>query len=502
MRDTPLPERFGIPNSEGVGKLARRGASWTVLGLVGRQLLAIGSGAILARLVSPRDFGMIAMVTTCTGLLLLVADIGLTWGIVQARELDQVRLNTLFWLTLALGIVAWLGCVSVGPWLARFYEVSELAAITALMGVNPLLNNLAIVPMALLRRAIRQETISKIQLLSSACASAAAVLVAGIGWGWGALVLQQLLGCMLAFCAAWWCSGYRPGWPGSLSTVTPLIRFGGFSSLSNVVNYIQANVSTVAVGYFGGVAEAGFFSRALLLRNLPSQYTTVSFNDVMIPVLVALRGSPERMAAAYRKSLIALALVACPFAAWLGVASPEVVRLIYGPAWAETAPLLTWLSIAGVMLPVQATAVWLYIASGNSSKLFIHVMSMTPLLPLASLIGAYWGTQGIAAAVALTFAIPVTWVTMLLAHRAAAISFRESLYGLAPIFAGCILAVIAAALAAEACLHARLDWRTILFAKSLCGGSTYLAVLCALNSKLSIVHGMSLPLSRKSNASS
>jgi O-antigen/teichoic acid export membrane protein len=351
--------------------------------------------------------------------------------------------------------------------------------------------------MALLRRAIRQKTISQIHLLAFAWGSGIAILAAWLGLGWWALVLQQLLAYIAVFSAAWWCSAYRPGPPGSLRAVLPLIKFGGCSSLSNVFNYLQANVSTIAVGYFAGVTELGYFSRALLLRNLPTQYGTSSFNDVMIPSLVALRNDPERMGGAYRKSLAAIAFVSCPLAAWLGVAAPEIIPLLYGPGWANAAPLLSWLAVAGVMLPLQATAVWLYLASGKSRQLLGQSIAMTPVITTAILLGACWGTAGIAAAGALTFAGPITATTLFLAHRAASIRFDKTIRTISPILAACSLAALAGWGTAVLAQRADCSWEIILLSKTISGATTYLMSVYLLNGAFPVDLRMSRLLARE-----
>jgi PST family polysaccharide transporter len=343
---------------------------------------------------------------------------------------------------------------------------------------------LAIVPLALLRRGLRVRTISSTYLITSGLGSLAAVVAAWRGFGVWSLVIQQLLPCVAVFFLSLRWSGYRPGRSGRIQAVLPLLGFGGRTGLANILNYLQANLGLIAVGYFCGATEAGFFSRALLLRNLPTQYTTGSFHDVMIPALVALRDDVTRLGSAYRKSLTAIALCACPLATWLCVSADEVVGLLYGLPWMPSADLLRWLAIAGIAMPLQATTAWLYLASGRAGWMTRQAVINLVLMAVGCLVGAMWGGKGIAVGLTITLVLPIMAVMYSLSHRAVGIRLTDTALAMLPVLTACVVAAFSGVIAGMLAEHAKLTLPVVLASKSICGGIAYLAAIAGFYGRL------------------
>src|SRR5690606_32746058 len=181
-------------DSARVGALARKGAVWSVIQIVARNVVCIGSTAVLARLLSPDDYGLMGMVATLTALLLVFSDMGLSWATIQRRELTQAQVSNLFWINVGAGLVLWLACILVSPVVARFYGREELQLVAAILGAGVLMGGLAVQPFALLRRRMDLRTVARIEIGAGVVAAVTAVSCAMAGLGYWALVVQAVAG--------------------------------------------------------------------------------------------------------------------------------------------------------------------------------------------------------------------------------------------------------------------------------------------------------------------
>jgi O-antigen/teichoic acid export membrane protein len=463
------------PPPDSVGRLARAGAKWSMTNLVVRQLLSFGTTAVIARYVSPDDFGLIAEVTTLTAFLTLISDMGLSWATVQRPNLQEREVNSLFWLGVLLGAAAWGLCVGFSPVLIWFYGRDELLGICAFQGAALFLNGMTIQPVALLKRRLRQKEYSTSQTVSMTLGGVVGIVMALGGWGYWAIVGQALTAALLLLCFTFYLSGCRPGFPRFGGEIQGLLRFGGYIGLCNIVAFFQLYLDFILIGRFCGAQELGYYSRAYFLRTLPALYASMALTDVMIAALAALAHDRPRFAAAYHKAVGLVALVGCFAGTLLGVTAAETVHIIYGSKWTAVVPLVQWLSFPAVALPIYQTSGWLFIASGKAREQFWITVALTPVVAVCYLIGVLLGgSLGVAIAAACALTIPVPAVLLYAAHRAAGVDYRKTLKIILPIFA-CCLAALGAALGAEyACRPINLHWLAVFAVKILAVGAAYL----------------------------
>ncbi|MCC6126726.1 MAG: lipopolysaccharide biosynthesis protein [Pirellulales bacterium] len=473
--DANLPESIhAAPPPDSVGRLARAGAKWSMANLVVRQVLAFGTTAVIARLVSPKDFGLIAEVTTLTAFLALISDMGLSWATVQRPNLREREVNSLFWLGVLLGAAAWGLCVGFSPVLIWFYGRAELLGICAFQGAALFLNGMTIQPVALLKRRLRQKEYSTSQTVSMTLGGVVGIVMALGGWGYWALVGQALAAAFLLLCFTFYFSGCRPGLPRFGGEIHGLLRFGGYIGLCNIVAFFQIYLDFILIGRFCGAVELGYYSRAYFLRTLPALYASMALTDVMIAALAALAHDRPRFAAAYHKALGLVAFVGCFAGTLLGVTAAETVRIVFGAKWTAVVPLVVWLSFPAVALPIYQTSGWLFIASGKAREQFWITVALTPVVAICYVIGVLaGGSLGVAIAAACALTIPIPAVLLYCAHRAAGVDYGKTLKIIFPIFA-CCLAALAAALAAEyACRSLAWHWLAVFAIKLLAGSAAY-----------------------------
>jgi O-antigen/teichoic acid export membrane protein len=471
------------PDPDSIGHLARKGIQWTLILIVARQVLSLGSTFVIARLLIPEDYGAVALVTTILGVLYLVANIGLPWTIVQSDKLNQPTLNTLFIFTGTIGFLAWILCCISGYSLAFFYNSPKLTSIAVALGSCLVFRNLSIVPLALIRRQVRQDLLTIIQTTGLVLSISIAIGIAWLGGHYWALVAQQITNELIGFTLALRYSTFRLAHPASIKSLFPFLHFGGHLGITNILNSIQRSTPQLVLGFFGS-EYAGLFNRAAWLKDMPYTYTALSLNDVMIPSLLAFRNQPIRLENAYHKALRGVASIGCLFAVWLGATATQTIPILLGPKWLPAAEILTILTPAGVMLPIYGTLTWLYIATGRSKEMLIRSFIMMATIITACLVSIPMGAKAVVTVVSLTSAFPISWAAIFLAHKTANISFSKTFKALLPILVSSAFAFFAGGLVDY--LNAKIDWSIayLLIAKTAAVVLSYLMLLSLLDRNL------------------
>lgn len=469
-------ETYAAPPPDAVGHLARTGAKWSVSLLIVRQVIGLGSTAVICRILSADDFGLLAMVRTLTVFLLLVSDMGMSWANVNKKDIQRNEVNVLFWSGAFLGGLAWGVCVLAAPFVTWFYGRAELTPICFVLGSSLLLNGLTMQPLALLKRQMRQKTLSLLQMISTAVAVMVGITLAIAGAGYWALVAQPLTLALVLLILSLQQSGYRPGIPQFSRGMLGLLTFGGYVGVCNLLSCYLLNLDSILIGRCCGAEELGYYSRAFFLRTLPAMYAAMVLTDLMVPALTALRDDRERLGAAYRKAIRVTVFVGCPLGAFLGVTAPQTVQLIYGPRWGPVVPLLVWLSLPAAVLPLYISNGWLFLAAGKARQMLVRTAIVVPIVTLAFSVAVLWGAEGVAIAGAALFTVPLPLLALYLGHRAADIKLTQTLKVVAPIFlAGCLAAAsgLGAGLAATA---AELPWGAVFAVKTFAMASVYLLI--------------------------
>jgi len=461
------------PSGAMIGKLARSGAFWTFVSMIGKYALSFLATAALSRLLSPNDFGLIGMVMTVTTLFQVFSDMGLSLATVQRSKLTVADFNNLFWINLAMGAAISICCVAASPFLAQFYRRPELVSITGVLGLGFAIGGISAQPTALMRRRMQLKQLLLFEILGLVVAAAVGVAMAAMGCGYWALVAQSLLTQgVVAVCALAY-TRYIPELPRFSEGTRHLLKFGGYLTLYGVVNYFARNLDNVLVGRFWGAEQLGYYSRAYTLMMLPTYLATSSMMGVMVPALSAVAQDRQQLANGYRKAIFCIALLGLPLAVGLAAAAHEVVRLLYGPKWGPVVPLLFWLSLAGTGMPIHNTMGWLYVAVGKTKSLFWWGVVGSAILCAGFAVGVRWGALGVAISYAILMLCCLTLPALLLAHRAADIEFLPTLRLLVRPLAASLLMGSAMWLCGRLLSMQNIAWGIVFAAKIVVGAVLY-----------------------------
>jgi O-antigen/teichoic acid export membrane protein len=478
---TPNPARPSAPNSTSVGQVepeqvgarVRRGAFWSATQMASRQVLSVLSTAILARLISPDDYGLIGMVATLTALLSVFSDMGLSWAAIQSRRLSSAQASNLFWMNAVAGIFFWVICIAVAPAVANFYNHAELRNVTLALGASFAISGLAVQPIALLTRSMEFRRIAQIEIVSLALSAVCAVYAAGHGLGYWALVLQTLVSQSIRMVLALAAAHMPISMPRRGVGTRALVNFGGLLALNGLLIYVARNLDNVLIGKYLGSQELGYYNRAYFLMLLPSMLATGVLSGLMVPALSVLQDDRERFGVVYRRAVRAIAFVGCPISVGLGLTASESVRLVYGDAWAPVVPMLLWLSLAGLTQPIYNTSGWLFTAAGKARSYFAVTCINAAALTGTFIWSVRYGTVAVAAGYGIVMGVVLLLPTMHLAHRAAKLDSFATAKALAPIAVAVALMGVAVTVAEALLRLGNPSWQFMLLAKIGVGVVTY-----------------------------
>jgi O-antigen/teichoic acid export membrane protein len=402
--------------------------------------------AVLARILSPREYGLVAMVAVLTSFFQLFADAGLSWATIQSRNITREQVNNLFWLNVGAGSILWLVCALSGPILNAFYRRTDLAPIALVMGAGFVLSGLAAQPAALLRRQMRIGALAWTEGIASLLGALVGVAMAWAQMGYWALVGQSLAYQAFMLLPLYAYTGFAPRIPRLRVGTRALLAFGGLIAGFNVLSYFSNTLDNILVGRFLGPEQLGYYSRAYFLVTVPGWAVSGCLNLVLIPTLCAFHGQRREFERTYIRAVALVAYCTFPMTLGLLVTCREAVLLQYGPAWTPVVPILGWLAIGGLFSCLH-TFPSLYVVSGNPSALCRWGLISVCVYGVAFAIGVQFGVIGVAKAYTIVTALVTTPLGIYLAHRAVGMgvgplltSFRRPLAASLVMAAGSIVA--------------------------------------------------------------
>lgn len=357
---------------------------------------SIAATVVLARLLTPADYGLIGMVAVVTGFVSLFKDMGLSQATVQREEVTAAQVSTLFWVNLAVSGGVMLLTAALSPVVAWFYGEPRLALITVGYAAGFLAGGLTVQHEALLRRQMRFGALAGLELGALVAGLAAGVALAWRGWGYWALVANQLVVGIVYAAGVWGVCRWVPGRPVRGAGVRSMLAFGGNLTGFNVVNYFGSNLDNILVGRFWGARQLGLYAKAYQLLLLPIDQINTPVAGVSVPALARLTGEPERYRAAYVRILEKLTLVTMPLAAFMILTSDWLVRLVLGPQWDETARIFMILGFGALLLPIHNSTGWLFMTQGRTREMFHWGFIDVAMKVLLVVAGLPWGATGVA----------------------------------------------------------------------------------------------------------
>jgi len=410
-----------------ISALKRRSARGGVITLVSQGLtiaIQLASTIVLARLLSPADYGIIAMVLAVTNFAGVFRDLGLSSATIQKKDLTFDQQTNLFWLNVGMGGILTLLVSAASPLVVWFYGKPELLWVTVALSFNFLISSLASQHGALLVRNMEFCRSSVPAIVGAVAGLGMSVLLALQGWSYWALVWGNLSASTATTLLLFALSPLRPGRLTRRSGVREMLKFGINVSAYDFVNYFHRNFDNILIGRFVGASALGLYSRAYALLMLPINSLRGPITSVGFPALSRLQDQAEAFRDYYRRLASILALVAMPLTAFLYAQAEDIIRILLGQAWLGVVPIFSVLAIVAFIQPVLTLWGVVVLSRGMGRRYLSLGIFNTICSVLGFLCGLPWGAIGVATGYAIVIyatAVP----TLLWAFRGTPVSLKD-----------------------------------------------------------------------------
>ena len=384
-----------------------RGGAITILAQGSKFVLQLGSTALLARLLTPNDYGLIGMATPIIGFVQLFKDLGLSTATIQRDEINHQQVSTLFWINLLVSGLISLIFAALAPVVAWFYNEPRLLQIVLVLSSIFVLGGLGVQHQALLKRQMRFASIAKIEIISVFGGILTAIIAAHYGLGYWALVIMQLATALINAVGTWLVCSWRPGLPSRNSQVSSMLAFGGNLTGFNCINYFSRNLDNILIGQYWGGGQLGLYSKAYQLVLLPIQQINAPINSVALPLLSRVQTDSQKYAHYYYKFVLGIVFLGMPIVAFSFAVTDKLILFVLGEQWLEAVPIFRFLVPAAFMGTFNLASAWVYQSLGRTDRQLRIGVVMSTLDILIFLVSVRWGAIGVAAAYGLSR--PLIW---------------------------------------------------------------------------------------------
>ena len=392
------------------------GLKWTAFSQFVRQFLQWSTTAILARLLYPSDYGLLAMAVVVTNFIQIFKGLGTSAAVIQRQSISENLLSSIFWLNLLFGLLATIIVFALSPIIALFFQEPRLTEILRVLSLSFFLASFTIVQQAMLEREFAFSELAKIELIAVVVASIVGIGMAINGAGVWSLVFKSLAEVIVITVMFWFYSSWKPAMVFQLAEIKSIASFSLNLTGFNILNYFSRNADNILIGRCLGATDLGYYFLAYRIIFFPLQNITNAFARVTFPALSRLQGNFERFRNAYLNIAGSIAVITFPLMLGLIATSKIFVLTIFGAKWEPVVLLIIILELVAMIQSVGMTSGGIFQATGRTDLMLRWGLFSSLMYITSFAIGVQWGIVG----VALAYAIAVA----LLAYPNFAISFR------------------------------------------------------------------------------
>ena len=315
---------------------------------------------VMARLLDPEDFGLVAMVTVVTGVYELFTTAGLSSATIQKATVTDEQISTLFWINILVGTILGLLCLATAPVLVAFYHEPRLFWVTVAMAAGLFFSAAGVQHSALLQRQLRYVALTVIETLSLLVSFALGIGMAVGGFGYWALVGSTIASPAISTALMWAIAAWIPGMPRRGVGIHSMLRFGGTITLNSLVVYIAYNFDKLLLGRFWGADALGLYGRAYQLINVPTTNLNSAVGGVAFSALSRLQDDPIRLRSYFLKGYSLVISMTVPISIFCALFADDIVLVVLGPKWTDAAAIFRLLTptilVFGIINPIGLAA--------------------------------------------------------------------------------------------------------------------------------------------------
>jgi PST family polysaccharide transporter len=375
-------------------------------------VIQLASTIVLARLLSPEDFGIIAMVTAVTAFAAVFRDLGLSSAAIQSKTLSESQQSNLFWVNAAVGAFLTAVVAAISPLIALFYGKPELTLVSMALSTSFLIVSLGTQHDARLIREMQFGRRSASVIGGAVMGLAISIALALAGYSYWALAWGNISGAATTTLLLFGMSSFKPGMPKRGSGILQMVKFGANVTGFNVINYFARNLDKILLGRVWGSDVLGYYSKAYALLMFPLTAVRRPVSTVAFPAMSKLQNDPAGFRAYYRRVTLLISLVTMPIVAYSFICARPLIDVLLGPKWLDVVPIFSVLAAtAFIQAPVSLNGL-VQLSLGRSRRYLMIGATAAVAVSIGFCIGVRWGPIGVAAGYAAAtylFLIPLLW---------------------------------------------------------------------------------------------
>lgn len=415
---------------------------WASGSQVSRQIIAFVTTIVMARQLSPSDYGLMGMATVITRFIRMFRDMGTSSAMIQRKHTSEELFSSVFWLNVASGL-AFMGLLCLGaPLISGFYREPRLTFLLYALSPGFVISSLGMLQNALLQRTMKFDALAKIEIFSTLGGGIVGVFMAVKGMGVWSLVFLNLTGAFLTTACLWGSSNWRPKchflWNDIKGIFSYSLNLTGF----NIINYFGRNADYLLIGRYLGAQDLGIYTLAYQLMLYPLRNITNVVARVMLPVLSRVQDDNMRFRSIYLKVCTGIAFITFPMMMGMwGTAAPLILSVV-GEKWMGVVPVIKILAPVGMLQSVAATVGSIYQAKGRTDWMFLWGIISTVVVTVGFAVGIFWGIVGVAWSYFVSITVILGGPAFILAFRLIDLKLSDFLITmLRPLFCSLIMLI-------------------------------------------------------------
>jgi PST family polysaccharide transporter len=375
---------------------ALRGGVAKLCGQAGNFVLRLGFLMVLARLLSPQDFGIVAMVTVVTGVYGLFTSAGLASATIQKSVITNEQISTLFWINILVGTALGALCILTAPVLMQIYHEPRLFWVTIAMAAGFVVNAAGVQHSAILQRQLRYFAAVTVELVAQLASIVVGINMALAGFGYWALVGAALTSPAVSTAGFWIATRWIPGAPNWDAGVNSMLRFGGTVTLNTLIVYVAYNFDKLLLGRVWGANALGIYGQSYQLINVPTENINAAIGGVAFSTLSRLREHPARLRSYFLKGYSLAISVTVPITMFSALFADDIILVVLGPKWGEAVKIFRLLTPTILIFGIINPLAWLLLSIGLQVRSLRVAMVIAPIVITSYLIGLPYGPAGVA----------------------------------------------------------------------------------------------------------
>ncbi len=382
--------------------------------------------AILARLLSPSDFGLMGMIMVVIGFAQAFADMGLSNAIIQRQGVAESHLSSFFWINVLSGILIFVFILLLRPIVVIYFKQPSLSSYLTFAAVIFLITPVGQIFTTLLKKDLKFKTLSKIEIAGTVVYSVSTIGLALAKFGVLSLIFGQLILSLFTVGILFFVfrKTWLPRFHFSIKEIKSYLSFGAFQMGERALNYLSANIDYIIIGRFLGPAALGFYTLAYQIMISPLTKINPVITNVAFPAFSVIQDDNSRMRRGYCKAIKYISMVSFPILVGMLVVAPEFIRLVYGAKWESSTIVLQIFCLVGVSKSLGNPVGSILLAKGRADIGFYWNIFTVIMVSIAVIVGVNWGIVGVAVAI-LTLQIPFFFIIQPIVNRLINLTFSQ-----------------------------------------------------------------------------